>query len=257
MKTYTASAAIAALVVLTPAASAQQPTVITTTHDGAGSLAAGDPRIEELGHYDDYRIRLRAGERVRISVDSEQFDPMVRIYGATDMHEPIAENDDSGDSLNSRLSFGAPEAGEYIVRVLSYEPGAVGAYRLRAEALPPLPAPVTRPTSTSTLTVRIFQGSLAAGDADSDGHHFDDYQITLTQGQTLFVSLESEALDPVVMVLDGRYRDGGNAFAINDDMGETLNSGLVFQAPQSGNYVIRATSFAPGETGAYTLKVAH
>ena len=220
-----------------------------------GRLEARDPTVPDGIHYDDHRIRLRAGERVRLSLASEDFDPVVRIYIASDMHEPLAENDDEGEgSFNSRLTFGAPEEGDYVVRVLSFGSRETGAYRLRTEPLPPLPAPVTAATATTTSTWRTFEGSLAASDPDRDGRHFDDYQIALRQGDEVVIRLDSEEFDPMVQILPADSRDG-DALDGDDDSGPDADSLLGFRALQSGNYIVRVTSFDAGGTGAYRLRI--
>jgi hypothetical protein len=45
--------------------------------------------------------------------------------------EPLASNDDGGNSLNSLLRFKAETAGDYIVRVTAFAADGRGRYRLR------------------------------------------------------------------------------------------------------------------------------
>lgn len=241
------------------AASAQGPNWIVDGRAAEGELAATDPRTsEEESRHDDYRVELRGGERVRISLDSEAFDPIVRVYREGAMDEAIAENDDSGDSLNSRLTFSPPADGTYVVRVLSFDPAGAGRYTLRGERLAPLPAPVTAHSGTATTRWRVFEGELGAGDADNDGHHFDDYQVTLRAGEQILVRADvpadSTALDPMVQILPAADRSGSGIEA-DDDTGPGTNALLGFEAEQAGDYIVRVTSFAPEQTGAYTLRI--
>jgi len=55
-------------------------------------------------HYDEYALRLEAGRRYVIKVESSDFDPVARLYPAGE-DNVLAENDAGGDGLNSRLSF--------------------------------------------------------------------------------------------------------------------------------------------------------
>jgi hypothetical protein len=221
-----------------------------------GQLAATDARLGDNEHYDEHRIALRANQRVRLSLDSTDFDPVLLVYRPEDMEEPVAQNDDGGEDVNSRLTFTAPADGTYVVRVMSFEPGTFGRYALSAAPLPPLPAPVTAHSATAATTWRLFRGELAAQDPDEDGLHFDDYQVTLRDGEQMLVAVDSEAFDPTVHVLAADRR-GGPVLESDDDGGPGANSLLGFRAPQAGEYIVRVTSFAGGQTGAYTLRIGN
>ncbi|HEX8655509.1 MAG TPA: PPC domain-containing protein [Allosphingosinicella sp.] len=236
-------------------ASAQGPIWIVDGRATEGELTASDPRpSDEESRYDDYRVQLRGGQRVRISLDSEAFDPIVRVYREGAMDEAVAENDDSGDSLNSRLTFLPPADGTYVVRVLSFDPAGAGRYSLRGEALPPLPAPVTAHDGTDSTRWRVFEGELTTGDADNDGHHFDDYQVTLRAGEQILVRADSATLDPMVQILPAADR-GGTGIEMDDDTGPGTNALLGFEAEAGGDYIVRVSSYASGQTGAYTLRI--
>jgi hypothetical protein len=96
-----------------------------------GELAAGDPAESEM-RFDDYAVELAAGQSALIRLESEAFDPVVKVYPANQrgMSE-IAMDDDSGGGFNSFLMFAPDEAGTYIVRVTSFSSEGTGAYRLR------------------------------------------------------------------------------------------------------------------------------
>lgn len=251
------AAAFAILAFAASGASAQQ-LPSDTAHSVDGRLETTDPASDE-SHYDDYRIRLGANQRMRFSVDSDDIDPIVRIYRADDMHEPVAENDDYGESLNARLDFAAVEGGDYVVRVISYDSGETGPYRLRTQPLAPLPPPVTTPTGTATTSWRVFDGRLAEGggadDAgDDDGSPFNDFQIRMAAGDFVMIRLDSEAFDPMVQILTAEGRSGPE-LATDDDSGPGLNSALIFEAPQSGDYIIRVSAFDGEGGGAYRLRI--
>lgn len=248
-------AAAAAAAGAASAASAQGPIWIVDGRTTEGELTANDARPSaEESRYDDYRVQLRSGQRVRISLDSEAFDPIVRVYREGAMDEAVAENDDSGESLNSRLTFSPPADGTYVVRVLSFDPTGTGRYTLRGEALPPLPAPITAHDGIASTRWREYRGELSTGDADNDGHHFDDYQVTLRAGEQILVRVDSTALDPLVQILPAADR-GGSGLETDDDTGPGTNALLGFEAEEAGDYIVRVTSFGSGQTGAYTLRV--
>ena len=231
-----------ALLAATPAA-AQEPTTIQ-----------GNIQVCEAAR-GEHRVNLEAGRRYTITADSEAFDTYLRLL-RPGSEEVIVENDDSGESLNSRLNFTPPTSGEYVVRVSSFSPGGTGAYNLRVEPAGPLPALITRPTRTERGQWRVYQGSLAATDPIENERRYDDYELRLAAGQTAMIHVTGEGdLDSQLMVYssDGR---GGDALMTNDDGGGGVNPFIFFAPEEAGTYVVRVTSFGANETGNYRLRIS-
>ena len=218
--------------------------------DGTEEGAAG-----ETGYrYDDHQFHLDAGRRYRISAASDDFDTLIRLYRAGE-DEPIAENDDF-EGLNSRISYVPAESGDYVLRILSFSESGRGAYTASAEALPPLPPPVSgSPTSTSRLRWRIWQGELTDADLERDGRRYDDYLVTMGAGQTRLISVESDAFDPMVWVLRASEREG-EPLDLDDDAGPNVNALLGFQADEAGDYIVRVTSYEEGQAGNYRVRIS-
>lgn len=214
---------------------------------------SGAGRLED-GDYDQYAIRLEGGRRYRISVDSSEFDPVARLYQAG-RDEPVAENDDGGGGLNSRISYLPPESGDYVLRVASFGGDDSGAYTYRIALQPPLPPPSTYFSRMEATIWRVYTGALAASDPDDDGRHFDDYLVRFTAGQRRTITLDAEAFDSMVKLYRANDRDG-EPIASDDDGGGGLNSMLNFAAEEAGDYVVRVTSFSGAGTGAYRLRVS-
>jgi hypothetical protein len=203
----------------------------------------------------EHRITMEAGRRYSISADSEAFDTYLRLL-RPGSEEPLAENDDSGDSLNSRISFTPPTSGEYVVRVSSFAPGGVGAYNLRVEPAAPLPALVTRPTRTERGQWRIYQGSLSAADPADGERRYDDYELRLAAGESAMVHVTGEGdLDSQLMIYSADDR-GGEPIATDDDGGGGVNPFVFFAPAEAGTYVVRVTSFGANETGSYRLRIS-
>ncbi len=231
----------------------------TDTHVGAevrGRLEEGDARTRggEAYRYDDYRVQLRAGQRLQAELRSSDFDAFLAIYaeGRTS-GEPLATDDDGADSgTNARLRFTPESDGIYIVRARPYSGLETGAYTLalseRVVPRQPRPGRITVGGDVS--------GRLTSGDAeDEDGKTFDAYAFRANAGDRVAVLLEADDFDPLVRI--GRMVNG--AFvqsAENDDgAGKGLNSYLVFTAPQAGEYVIQASSVSSGAEGGYRLSL--
>lgn len=102
-----------------------------------GSLAADDP-ADGSRRFDDYELRLAAGQAAMISLDGMgQFDPLLKIYSLSRRGgQVLVENDDAGGTTNSFIAFTPDEAGTYVVRVTSYGENMTGNYRLRVIAQP-------------------------------------------------------------------------------------------------------------------------
>jgi hypothetical protein len=225
------------------------------------SSGAGEGRIddndaageEEDNRYDEYAVRLEAGRRYRISVDSSDFDPVARLY-APARGEPVAQNDDS-DGLNPRISYAPRESGDYILRVAAFSDEGRGAYRYRVAEQAPLPAPSTFFSRMEATIWKVYTGSLAASDPETDGRHFDDYLVHFEAGQERLIRLDATGFDPVVQILRADQRDG-EPIESDDDGGDGLNSMLLHKAEAAGDYVVRVISLGSDGTGSYRLRIS-
>jgi hypothetical protein len=235
---------------------AQAATDIRIGAEVRGRLEEGDARTRgsDAYRYDDYRVQLRAGQRLQAELRSSDFDSFLALYaeGATS-GEPLATDDDgAGSGMNARLRFTPESDGVYIVRARPYSGLATGAYTL---ALSERVAP--RQPRPGRITVGgDVSGRLTNGDAeDEDGNVFDAYAFRANAGDRVAVLLESDDFDPVVRI--GRMIGGSFVkSAENDDgAGKGLNSYLVFTAPQAGEYIIQASSVGSGAEGDYRLSL--
>jgi hypothetical protein len=78
-----------------------------------------------------------------------------------------------------------------------------------------------------------------------------DYSFTAKAGETVVISLNSDAFDPLIEL----YFENGAEAGRDDDGGGFPNARLAFTAPTDGTFTIRVTSFSGAATGAYTLNV--
>jgi len=222
----------------------------------SGELTDSDAQGDEEHRYDDHRIRLEAGQRYSLSVNSDAFDPLARLLRAGQT-EPVAENDDHGDGLNSRIAYSPAESGDYVLRVTGFAADARGAYTAEVAQMPPLPAPVAEPTRIVPVTGSwaLFQGDLAATDPERDDKHHDDYLIHVAPGQVRYIMLEGQGWDTLVQLLPAAEREG-EPIEQDDDTGTGTNSLLAFAPEEAGDYIVRVTSFEQGITGPYRLWVS-
>jgi hypothetical protein len=101
--------------------------------DVQGALEDGDePSPLEGAVYDMHFFVGRAGQVVRLNLESDEFDTYLVLIGPDG--RLVAENDDiSPTNLNSAIETTLPSNGNYLVVVTSFAPGERGAYRLRGE----------------------------------------------------------------------------------------------------------------------------
>ncbi|HMB74060.1 MAG TPA: caspase family protein [Gammaproteobacteria bacterium] len=98
-----------------------------------------------------------------------------------------------------------------------------------------------------------YSGSLQAGDSTlPDGEYFDTYSFHAQPGQHARIDLRSAAFDTYLFVVDpnGDQQD-------NDDFdGNESHSALTLAIEHGGTYKVYATSYAPGESGEYSLEIS-
>ena len=98
-----------------------------------GELQEGDAELEDGRFYDAYAYTGRAGETLRVQLQSDGFDTYVIVGRMVDGEfQEIGSNDDAegGEDLNSLLDVELPEDGRYIIQATSFSPGSEGAYEL-------------------------------------------------------------------------------------------------------------------------------
>ncbi|WP_332639957.1 pre-peptidase C-terminal domain-containing protein [Brevundimonas sp.] len=115
------------------------------------------------------------------------------------------------------------------------------------------PAAAPAAQGAGSLTAgRPVRGQLARGDDTlQSGEYADEFTFPVRRGQTYELSLSSSAFDPYLLV-----RGPGGLSEDNDDdpaARGSRDSRIRFTAPADGQVEVSATSYEPGETGAYTL----
>lgn len=219
----------------------------------SGRLEAGDLINEAEQPFDQHRLTLKKGERIRVQATSSAFDTVLTLSPASNPEEILAQGDDVGTDINARMTFTAGKAGEYLVNVISYDSAGSGEYELRVDTLPPLPNPISKPTASASIKLSVFEGSLMEGDAEQSAGFFDDYKVTFRSTDQAIIRLKSAQFDPVIQVfrLDARE---GNPLVSDHDAGGPNSVFLVFSPPEPGEYIVRVTSYGPG-AGPYRLEV--
>ena len=216
----------------------------------AGGGDGGEASVAE------HLLTLEAGRRYRLSASSDDFDTLLQLFQG-DEPEPVAQNDDFGGSLNSRITYAPEETGVYSLRVQPLAGDTGGAFSVAAEVLPPLPPPNTEPAARLSGTRwHIWEGELTDSDPDNDGAYFDDYLVPMRAGETRLISVEATEFDAMVWVLRADAREG-EPLDLDDDGGPGFNALLGFQAEDDGDHIVRVIAYGGGgDGGAYRLRIS-
>ena len=234
-----------------------QPRPITLGTPATGELTETDWTDDESDRmYDVWTFRGRAGQRVAVRMESDDFDTYLNLGRMENGEfESLATDDDGGEEgTNSRLTHVLAEDGEYVIRASSFGDEG-GAYTLSGarsgwRAPPPPPRPLEPGQQVN--------GELDENDAvlETDGSFYELWSYQGRAGEQLRIRMDSEAFDTYVAI--GRMEAGCGDFeeiATMDDGGDGTNTLLEITLPEDGEYVIRANSFSAEQTGDYTLVV--
>ncbi|RZJ04226.1 MAG: peptidase [Brevundimonas sp.] len=231
-----------------PAGRAPRPTGVRLGQTVRGDLGDRDPEAADGSSYDAFSWRARRGDRILISLDAEDFDPLVRIGRMNDGEfEELAQNDDGGDTgLNSRLIYAAPDNGDYIIRATALNGAGAGAYTLKLEQ-----GPETGPAEAIEIGGSV-EGRLSEDDGKgAGGSTADRYRFHGREGQRVRISMSSDDFDAYLELFD----ESETSLATDDDgAGEGTDSRLIYTLPREADYVIETRAFSEG-TGDYTLSI--
>jgi hypothetical protein len=222
----------------------------------SGRLESGDATLNSGELVDSWRLNVEAGRTYTVRLNGTGFDPYLMVRGPGNLSE---DNDDDGavrGSTASRITFTAPASGQATVSATSYRPGESGRYQLTLESGG---ASTGRQPTVSTSAESLIRmgetrnGRLARGARTlTSGEYVDDYAFQGRRGQQVDLRLVSSDFDPYLQI-----SGPGDFSQWNDDAPEGgTDSRLVVTLPADGRYVISATSYQGGETGAYRLSLA-
>jgi hypothetical protein len=220
-----------------------------------GQLSQGDGTASDGSFYDTVVVSSARNEPLTVRVSSPSNDPL-RVLVTNARGQSVAQQ--------ANGVFVLPGAQMHRVQVIAPAPGraarwavavAEAAQGAEAQAVSAVTAtshgtPLTANAVPVTLGQRVA-GALAPGDqALLTGELTDVYALDAVAGSTISVELSSAAFDSYVVVVGPRGQR-----VENDDSGGTRNAALELETTDAGRYLIFATSYRQGETGAYELKV--
>ncbi len=203
--------------------------------------------------FDAYRLTTTAANTsVAIALNSLHFDATALLYRSnTDGTLTLLAADDQTGGMgdgnlendNALLLTILPTAGEYILFATSTTdaPNGQGSYSLSLR---------TNVIQTIAYGANITNASFAAGDlASSAGVLLDVYAFNGVAGDSAQIRMSATALDAFLIL----NTVSGELVTFDDNSGGAANALATARLPQSGTYLILATPYEKGRTGAYTL----
>lgn len=219
-----------------------------------GRLERGDQTLDSGEYVDRYRFSVRRGQTYELTLSGTGFDPYLLVRGPGGLSEDNDDDPAARGSRDSRIRFTAPADGEATVAATSYATGETGVYALRltSGAATPEAAPSVEPGPI--MIGRPINAHLVEGDPQLEtGEYYNAWTVRGRRGQQLDIRLTSPNFDPYVAISGP---DGFSAFNDDDAAAEgSRDSRLLVTLPADGVYTLTATSYAPGERGAYRLLV--
>ena len=242
--------------------SADESTTGSVAVDGS---ATGN--IETGGDRDWFSVDLVAGQTYVVDVEGSETgdgtvdDPYLRgIYDSDGNFLSGTSSDDIGKSqLNSRVTFTSTASGTFYVAVGAFE-SSTGTYTVSVtEAVASVSEPVGEDLPADTTTTgRITIAAAATGNVGT-GDDRDWFAVDLVAGRPYLFDLEGSETDQGTLddpYLHGIHDADGNLVSgtSSDDVGESLNSRMMFTPTAGGTYYVAAGGFS-SEVGTYTLSV--
>lgn len=220
----------------------------------SGVLEEGDMVIDEK-YIDGYQFRGKAGDYIRISHMSPDFDSFLRLI-TSDGRELV--NDDAGKALrlpseyDSGLTYqfyGKDTLTIYVASYDSIEDGGKGNYTLSVENASGTPPQNYEQNYRLPLNASI-RSALTIRDQQIEGKYADSYTFSITKPDTqVLVSFTSGFFDCILMVKSPT----GKVYENDDVEDGNTNSELRVMCRETGIYTIIATSYAENAGGDYYL----
>ena len=143
-----------------------------------GTLELGDFELSSGAYSDLWAVQAESGQVLTADLSSAGFDAFLMLMSPTDV-ELVAEDDDSGDGTNARITFDVADSGEHLLVASSYEAGETGDYELRVDVSSAVPATFTRGSHEEDV-LRI-QGTPTGIDFSASGYELWSYGPSTVQ----------------------------------------------------------------------------
>ena len=209
-----------------------EPEAISIPVDIEGTLEEG-----EVLHL--FSFEGRMGDILRITLDSDDFDPLLVLTEANNISAATIRDDDSGEDLNSLIApYIVPVSGTYYLTAISYRSDDGGDYALGIAPLEAQPL-----AYGESADVSLSREDMPAA----------IFSFEAAEGDSIDVLVESATEVDTTLTLLG---PDGSQVAFNDDT-TARNPALTGQAlPGAGTYTLVVQPFSRGASGDITVSLA-
>jgi hypothetical protein len=236
-----------------------------------GELSVFDEESWDGSYAQAWVLQMQAGQEATVDLLSDEFDAYLYVIGPG-LDEPLTDDDGAG-ACDARVTFTAPQSGEYRVVVNSLWSEATGRFRLRVMDRPaPVTAPecdmiknpdlddeqlawlMALPVSGRTLGVGDeVRGELTFSDSLSwDDTYIQAWDLQMRGGDEATVDLLSDDFDPYLMILGP-----GLPLRSDDDGAGACDARITFTAPETGTYRVLVKSILGESTGQFRLRATN
>lgn len=214
----------------------------------AGRLESTDSTLDGGEYIDRWTFAGTPGARYAAQLSAADFDAYLLVRG-DDLEEDNDDDPAGRGSRDSRLEFVMPADGRVTVAATSYESGERGAYTLTLDEVGGDGGSTAVAATSGELTLgQTLNGRLGQGDSTlRSGEYMNAWALRGRAGDQIDLRLSSSAFDAYLFMTGP-----GDFSAVNDDT-DGSDSRLTVTLPADGEYRVVATTYEPGETGAYRL----
>jgi thiol-disulfide isomerase/thioredoxin len=236
---------------VTPPPSKDGKAVVLTLKDEkasvAGALATSDPVLTGKRHFKGFTFQGEAGKTYKIDLHSKAFDAYLYLKDAAGVI--LAENDDNGESLDSRIIQRIDKTGTFQITATSLGGGATGPFVLSIAVIEAGTLKVEKLTGLGDKAIKV-QGELTNKDGiDTIGKFLRAYAFQAEKGRAYRFEIVGEGgFDPQVRIADNTGRP-----LKEEDFGDGKSSKVTFMAPESALFRVMVSTFKPSMVGKYTL----
>lgn len=201
-----------------------------------------------------HTVKLTKDKTYIIDLESKDFDAYLRIEDSAG--KQLAQDDDGGEGLNSRLRFVPAKSDNYQIIATTFGGGA-GTYTLKIRGAGPakkeaLPASADGKVHTVGDGLKI-ESQITKDDPKDRARRNSNakvYLVKMAKDKTYTIDMESGDIDSFLRL----ENEAGTQLKYDDDGGDNLNARIIFRAETAGTYRIVATTFG-GDMGPFTLKI--
>ena len=244
--------------------------IATITPDGSavkGTWANQCPSEITAGRnarYYSFTLDDDAGVIITLGSDAGDAEPVLHLReGESKTGTELYVNEGLGpDYTRAQIAEANLAAGTYTIEAKTYSAGYQGLFTLTVHVMtggtggPPRPGVcVISDLPTDGSEVKGTWGGNCESET-REGRYARYYQFTLDALADVSVVLESGDAETVLYLREGAGVTSGDYIAFNEGDPPNYHRTVIEQNLDAGSYTIEATTYAAGETGAFTLTVS-